>query len=91
MRYASKMPNVQHEHGGKLDQEERGDDARVSGDDGQRGGDAARANIVRRHAFPRAPGVAGSARRALFSQLCGKSNTSVYIRYAHIRIYGIYV
>ena len=50
LRDASKMPKVQHEHGGKLDQEERGDEARVSGDDGQRRGEAAPANIVTRHA-----------------------------------------
>ena len=55
MRDASEMQNVDDEHGGKLDQEERGDDARVSGDDGQRGGEEVPANIVRRHAFRAAP------------------------------------
>ena len=47
LRYASKMQNVQDEHGGKLDQEERGDEARVSGDDGQ----STPACIATRHAF----------------------------------------
>eukprot|EP00964_Phaeocystis_antarctica_P132617 scaffold96741_cov64-Phaeocystis_antarctica.AAC.9 len=51
LRDASKTPNVQHEHGGKLGQEKRGDETRVGGDDGQRGGEEAPANIVTSHAF----------------------------------------
>ena len=55
LRDASKMPNVQHEHCGKLDQEEHGEDERVSGDDGLRRGEETPAVVVTSHGFRAAP------------------------------------